>query len=133
MMINERNIQLIIRYTKSALIDAGTAVRQLDGHANTEKSETARLRAEVGASLTILGGLNELSIAETLYRMSSTEDDEFQLFEDIVHKYKVFADEIISDTATDHSHQWSYIEYDRLVDAVEGTEFWVDTLRIGGE
>ena len=120
----------IERNVHSALIDAKTAVRNLDGHHS--ESETYNLRKEVGASLIALQGLQSISVAEALYLAYSNEEGENQVLDDIIHQYKVFVREVITDTATDHSHQWSYIEFDHLREAARGTRYWSDVLDSDG-
>lgn len=91
-------------------------------------SAVAQLRAETGMALYALRGLSELGVAETLYLAHSTGPGEFDALEAIVSKYQIFADEVLNNTATHHSHQWSLIQYNELRDAAKDTRFWVGEL-----
>ena len=49
-------------------------------------------------------------------------DDLYRIeIENFFHQFHVFSDEMLTNIRTDHSHQWSAIEYDRLIELYEDT------------
>jgi hypothetical protein len=56
-------------------------------------------------------------------------------FETLFHRFSVYNDELLTNARTDHSHQWSDIEFRNFVDSfkevanllnIDGDEYWVN-------
>lgn len=102
----------------SALWDAKRAVSTLG-----DSLDSDTLRHESGAVAFVLQGFTKIQTAYSVYLVSCEEAGEWDVFESIVHQYDVFTHEITDNLATDHSHQWSSIEAERLFELSEGTPF----------
>ena len=64
----------------------------------------------------------KFSAAEALY-YSHLDGLEHQDAEEIFHLFDVFMHELLENVRTDHSHQWTSIEYEKLKDAFEHSVF----------
>lgn len=64
----------------------------------------------------------KFAAAESLYyaRFEILQRDEA---EDIFHLFEVFMSELLTNVKTDHSHQWTDIEYERLNECFENSAF----------
>lgn len=60
---------------------------------------------------------------------------EYSEFEDLFHRFSVYNNELLTNARTDHSHQWSDIEFRNFVDSfkyvarmlhIDEDEFWVN-------
>jgi hypothetical protein len=69
---------------------------------------------------------SKFSAAESLYysRYDAVARDEA---EEILTQFDSFADELIEDFATDHSQQWTDIEFNRLTDTLENSVFRLES------
>ena len=65
---------------------------------------------------------SKMSAAEALYwaQFEILACDEA---ENIFEKFDEFADELVEDFATDHSQQWTDIQFDELIDSVNNSAF----------
>ncbi|WP_312059340.1 hypothetical protein [Anaerotignum sp.] len=100
---NEKALKRLIAY---AYRDANLAHKSAFSKGNSEKNQ---LLACVYANKV----LTYISSADTIYLM---EDEIVSIeLEQVLHQFKVFVDELIKNVGTDHSHQWTDIEYIRLV------------------
>lgn len=65
---------------------------------------------------------SKMSAAEALY-WSQYEILARQEAEDIFQKFDEFADELVEDFATNHSQQWTDIQFNELMDKVDDSAF----------
>lgn len=48
--------------------------------------------------------------------------------EDLFHQFKVYSNEFLTNVETDHSHQWTDIEFNKLYDIFDSSAFAFDNL-----
>lgn len=84
--------------------------------------EVMQARHEAGAVDIALRGLTAIQAAKVLY---ITADNENLFIENVFQQYEIFVREVSRNFTTNHSHQWTLIEKDRLFDLVKGTELEV--------
>ena len=68
---------------------------------------------------------SQMAVAEAIYH-SHYDILARQEAEDIFNQFGTFADELITDFATEHSHQWTDIEYLRLKDLIDNSVFCLE-------
>jgi len=71
------------------------------------------------ASLSYLNlAMSYISAAEALYysRFDVLEHNDIEV---VFQKFRAFANELLTNYATDHSHQWTDIEFERLKDSFD--------------
>lgn len=73
---------------------------------------------ELIASTYINKAISLMSSAKAIY-ISNIEDLERSEVEDIFHYFDVFESEFLSNLSTDHSHQWTDIEFKQFKNSVE--------------
>lgn len=135
-MSTDKQVQIIDKikqYVRDALLAANAAAHYISEHVDSD-DDLYSLRKESAAVNAAQHGLYSLQKAEVLYLTFFDEGDDKQL-EEIFHQFHVFAREIETSYATNHSHQWTYIERDRLMKKADGTPYavpdvWQDS---GGE
>lgn len=75
-------------------------------------------RNEIIAALYINKAISIMSAAKAVY-ICNIEKIENQEVEEIFNRFDVFESELLTNIATNHSHQWSDIEFNRYKDAFE--------------
>lgn len=73
---------------------------------------------ELIAATYINKAISLISTAKAIY-MSNIEQLERDEIEDIFHTFDVFESEFLTNLSTDHSHQWTDIEFDKFKEAVQ--------------
>ena len=90
---------------------------------DADKSHKCILNESIPSALAYLNkGLSELSTAESFY-YCNYENLMRNEFEDYVLQFNEFANEMIECVDTDHSHQWTDIEFERLSDLMRFSPF----------
>lgn len=69
--------------------------------------------------------VSKFSAAEALY-YSKIDILEHKEVEDIFHLFGVYARELLTNVRTNHSHQWTNIEYEKLKETFECSAFAVE-------
>lgn len=72
--------------------------------------------------------------AQTLWINNIDAFGEYSKFEELFHRFSVYNDELLTNARTDHSHQWSDMEFRDFVESftpvakilnIDEDEFWV--------
>jgi uncharacterized protein involved in tolerance to divalent cations len=69
--------------------------------------------------------ISYMTAASSLY-YSRYDILERQEFEEILHQFDVFSSELLENVETDHSHQWTSIEFDRLDEIFKNSPFSIE-------
>lgn len=71
--------------------------------------------------------ISRFSSAEALY-YAQYEILQREEAEDLFHQFKVYSNEFLTNVETDHSHQWTDIEFNKLYDIFDSSAFAFDNL-----
>lgn len=85
-------------------------------------------KCDISISLTYLNAsISRFSSAEALYY---AQYDILQRgeAEELFHQFKVYANEFLTNVETDHSHQWTDIEFNKLHDIFDSSAFAFENL-----
>lgn len=78
---------------------------------------------DISVSLAYLNAaISRFSSAEALY-YAQFDKLEREEAEDLFHQFNVYTDEFLTNVETDHSHQWTDIEFNKLNDIFESSAF----------
>ncbi len=80
--------------------------------------DSSNKQNELIASTYINKAISLMSAAKAIY-ISNIEELERHEVEDIFHSFDVFESEFLTNLSTDHSHQWTDIEFLKFKDHVE--------------
>lgn len=113
MIVN--NIQHHIETMRLYVFDGFNAARHCHNliFSDEKKSE------KINVALAYLNQANTfITNAKTIYRLISEEREKPDL-DDFFHQFEVFNKEVLTNVRTNHSHQWSGIEFNRLKERYE--------------
>lgn len=83
---------------------------------------------DISVSLAYLNAaISRFSSAEALY-YAQFENLQRGEAEDLFHQFSVYANEFLNNVETDHSHQWTDIEFNKLKDIFDSSAFAFENL-----
>lgn len=103
-------------YKREALI---LAIRRGYDHSCEAHKLIFKEDVEISIALAYLNSaISSMNSAMAIY---TCIDFKLREFEDIFHKFKVFSDEFLDSCATNHSRQWTDIEFTQFKEAYENS------------
>lgn len=73
--------------------------------------------SQSAATTYVLSALSHLSCIKAVYACNYNELEN-DTVESLIHHFDIFCNELISNSSTNHSHQWTCIEFDKLEEIV---------------
>ncbi|PHV69230.1 hypothetical protein CS063_16955 [Sporanaerobium hydrogeniformans] len=105
-----------IRFIKCELYSCWIACKNAHASAmkDTQFSQTA-------ATTYALSALSHLMCIKSVY-VCNYDKLENTMVESLIHQFDVFCNELITNFCTNHSHQWTDLEFDRLKELVTSSD-----------
>lgn len=107
-------IEVLKRFVREAVLYSIRAHKQIFDHENIPAAVAYLQRASA-----------KMAAAESLYYARHEELERGEA-EEIFTLFDEFSDELIEDFATNHSQQWTDIQFNRLIEAVNASAFAFD-------
>lgn len=116
-MDSQNQINAITDCIKDAYHTSIRVIEILFKHLDVKLSEKQETKNELISAIYLNKAISLMASAKAIY-ISNLVECENSYVEDIFHQFDVFSDELLTNLATNHSHQWTSIEYEKYKDLV---------------